>query len=81
MKVNCFGKVEWKLKNDHSYEAEFRLNGVEVAAKFDANGKWLETETTIARTKLPPDVRATRPRCAADLSGQKLTCRQLEAPT
>jgi hypothetical protein len=52
-------KVEWKLKNDHSYEAEFRLNGVEVAAKFDANGKWLETETTIARTKLPPDVRAT----------------------
>jgi hypothetical protein len=52
-------KVEWKLKNDHSYEAEFRMNGVEVAAKFDANGNWLETETTIARTKLPSDVRAT----------------------
>jgi len=52
-------RIEWKLKSDHNYEAEFKLNGVEVAAKFDANGKWLETETTIARAKLPRDVRAT----------------------
>ncbi|HYX27674.1 MAG TPA: PepSY-like domain-containing protein [Pyrinomonadaceae bacterium] len=52
-------KVEWKLKSDHNYEAEFRRNGVEVAAKFDPSGKWLETETTIASTKLPSDVRAT----------------------
>src|SRR2546421_12596561 len=52
-------KIEWKLKSDHNYEAEFKLNGVEVAAKFDSNGKWLETETTIARAKLPADVRAT----------------------
>jgi len=52
-------KVEWKLKSDHNYEAEFKLNGVEVAAKFDANGKWLETEINIARSKLPSDVRAT----------------------
>ena len=52
-------KVEWKLKSDHNYEAEFKQNGVEVAAKFDSNGKWLETETTMARTILPPDVRAT----------------------
>ena len=52
-------KVEWKLKSDHNYEAEFKRNGVEVAAKFDSNGKWLETETTIARPKLPTDVRAT----------------------
>jgi len=52
-------RVEWKLKSDHNYEAEFKQNGVEVAAKFDANGKWLETETTIARAKLPAGVRAT----------------------
>jgi hypothetical protein len=52
-------KVEWKLKSDHNYEAEFKRNGVEVAAKFDADGRWLETETTIARAKLPTDVRAT----------------------
>src|SRR5437773_10278755 len=52
-------RVEWKLKSDHNYEAEFKRNGVEVAAKFDADGKWLETETTIARAKLPADARAT----------------------
>ncbi len=52
-------RVEWKLKSDHNYEAEFKRNGVEVAAKFDSTGKWLETETTIARRKLPTDVRAT----------------------
>ena len=52
-------KVEWKLKSDHNYEAEFRRMGVEVAAKFDPSGKWLETETTIALAKLPTDVRAT----------------------
>jgi len=52
-------KVEWKLKSDNNYEAEFKLNGVKVAAKFDANGKWLESEITIARAKLPAGVRAT----------------------
>jgi len=52
-------KVEWKLKSDHNYEAEFKRNGVEVAAKFDANGRWLETETTVTRAKLPVDVRTT----------------------
>src|SRR5436305_313987 len=52
-------KVEWKLKSDRNYEAEFKRSGVEIAAKFDPNGKWLETETSIARTKLPSDVRAT----------------------
>ena len=36
-------KVEWKLKGDQNYEAEFKLKDVEVAAKFDAKGKWLET--------------------------------------
>ncbi len=52
-------KVEWKLKSDQNYEAEFKRNGVEVAAKFDSIGKWLETETTITRAKLPIDVSAT----------------------
>lgn len=52
-------RVEWKLKSDQNYEAEFKLNGVEVAAKFDSTGKWLETETAIPRTKLSIDVRAT----------------------
>ena len=52
-------RVEWKLKTDQSYEAEFKLRGVEVAAKFDSTGKWLETETTISRSDLTRAVRAT----------------------
>ena len=52
-------RVEWKLKNDQNYEAEFKLRGVEVAAKFDSTGKWLETETTITQSDLTRAVRAT----------------------
>ena len=59
LKFPDVSKVEWKLKSDHNYEAEFKRNGVEVAAKFDANGRWLETETTVTRAKLPVDVRTT----------------------
>lgn len=51
-------RVEWKLKDDKNYEAEFTQKDVEVAAKFDENGKWVETETAIAKTDLPKEVRA-----------------------
>lgn len=51
-------KVEWKLKTDKNYEAEFQLKDVEVAAKFDDKGKWLETETGIEQSALPKAVLA-----------------------
>jgi hypothetical protein len=50
-------KVEWKLKSDKNYEAEFKLKDVEVTAKFDAKGKWLETETAIEQGDLTKEVR------------------------
>jgi hypothetical protein len=50
--------VEWKLKADENYEAEFKQKGVEVAAKFDDKGNWLETETAIEETGLPKEARA-----------------------
>src|SRR6266403_2402154 len=50
-------RVEWKLKSDKNYEAEFTLKGTEIAAKFDAAGKWLETESAISRSKVPKAVR------------------------
>jgi hypothetical protein len=52
-------RVEWKLKEDKNYEAEFQLKEVEVAVKFDEKGKWLETETAIERSALPTKVMAT----------------------
>lgn len=48
--------AEWKIKPDKHYEAEFTLNGTEIAAKFDAAGKWLETESAIPRIKVPQPV-------------------------
>jgi len=51
-------KVEWKLKEDKNYEAEFKQKDAEVAAKFDDKGKWLETETAIGKSDLPKEVRA-----------------------
>lgn len=61
--------VEWKLKTDGNYEAEFKLNGVDIAAKFSAAGKWLETETTIAVAELPKAVAAA---IARDFKGYKI---------
>jgi hypothetical protein len=50
--------VEWKLKSDHAYEAEFRWHGVDVAAKFASTGEWLESETTIRASALTAEVRS-----------------------
>jgi superfamily II DNA or RNA helicase len=62
-------KVEWKLEGDEDYEAEFKLKEVEVAAKFDAKGKWLETETAIEQSELPEKVQAT---IAKEYKGYKI---------
>jgi hypothetical protein len=52
----------WKLKSDGNYEAEFTRNRREIAAKFDPNGKWIETESAIPRNQLTPAVAATMAR-------------------
>jgi hypothetical protein len=62
-------KVEWKLKADKNYEAEFNLKDVEVTAKFDAKGKWLETETAIEASELTKEVRET---LAKEYKGYKI---------
>jgi hypothetical protein len=58
LKFPGVSKVEWKIKSDKNHEAEFTLRGVEVAAKFDSTGKWVETETAIEETELTKAVRA-----------------------
>jgi hypothetical protein len=61
--------AEWKMKSDKNYEAEFTLNGVDTAVKFDAAGKWLETESTIPRSKVP---QAVQDSVARHFSGYKV---------
>jgi hypothetical protein len=51
-------KVAWKLKSP-TYDAEFLVNKAEVTVKFDASGKWQETESAIARSKVPAPVNET----------------------
>lgn len=50
------GNVKWSKENDSEFEAEFKGVGGEQSANFDANGKWLITETEIALTDLPAAV-------------------------
>jgi hypothetical protein len=51
-------QVAWKLKSP-TYDAEFTVNKAEVTVKFDASGKWQETESAIPRAKVPAAVNDT----------------------
>jgi hypothetical protein len=62
--------VEWKLKTDKNYEAEFSLKGIDYAVKFDASGKWLESEYAIPRSVVP---KAVLDATAAKFKGYKIT--------
>lgn len=66
--------AEWKIKSDKNYEAEFTLNGTNIAAKFDSTGKWLETESAIPLSKVPKAVRDT-------IASQFKGCKVVEAQT
>ena len=47
----------WK-KEEENYEAEFKLNGNEMSAIFDANGSLEESETDINAQELPSNTAA-----------------------
>lgn len=45
--------VEWKKENDTEWEAEFKMDGKEYSANFNADGQWQETENEIEITAIP----------------------------
>ncbi len=48
------GKVEaWDKEKNGEFEAEFKLNKIEMSANFSADGKLMETEEEIATATLP----------------------------
>lgn len=57
VKFTMAEKASWEMDYD-KYEASFKMNKVEVSAKFDKEGKWLETETPVNHSNLPPAVKA-----------------------
>jgi Putative beta-lactamase-inhibitor-like, PepSY-like len=48
--------VKWGKESAREYEAEFKMNDKEVSANFRLDGSWVETETTINSSELPPGV-------------------------
>ena len=60
--------TEWKLKGK-DYEAEFTIHRIDIAAKFNSTGKWLETETAIDLLEVPPAIRG---RFASQFPGYKV---------
>lgn len=49
-------KVDYDKEKNGEYEAEFKMNGVEMSANFTADGTWRETESEIRATALPANV-------------------------
>ena len=63
VKFPAVKRVQWKIKTDKNYEAEFALKGVEITAKFDSTGKWLETESATFRSTIAIAVLDTIAKC------------------
>lgn len=61
--------VKWELENKTTYEAEFKMNDMEVSANFNNLGDWLETETEIKSTEIPEIIKET---LSKDFSGYKI---------
>ncbi len=49
-------KQKWEKENATEYECSFHNGKTEMSAKYDQSGKWLETETEVKVTDLPPAV-------------------------
>jgi len=49
--------VKWDKENDHEWEAEFIMNGMEYSANFENSGVWTETEYKINLGDMPEAVR------------------------
>lgn len=49
-------KQKWEKENATEYECEFHNGKTEMSAKYDQSGRWLETETEVKVTDLPPAV-------------------------
>ncbi|AZQ44338.1 PepSY-like domain-containing protein [Nonlabens ponticola] len=49
---------DWKL-DDHGYwESHFKIEGIKYRADFEANGAWVETETSISKKDLPEAIKS-----------------------
>ena len=52
-------EVKWEKESKTELEANFKMNNSDVSANFKLDGSWVETETTIPASELPPAVSNT----------------------
>jgi putative PepSY-like beta-lactamase-inhibitor len=50
------GPVKWDNESKSEYEANFKMDGVDMSAVFSNDGTWKETETSIPVSDLPQAV-------------------------
>ena len=50
--------VSWKKEKPLKYEASFVINGTQMSASYNEDGKWLETSQTIKQLELPGSVQS-----------------------
>jgi hypothetical protein len=48
--------IKWGKENAKEYEAEFKLNGNAVSSNYKTDGSWVETESVIPVSQVPPAV-------------------------
>ena len=61
--------VKWSKESAAEFEAEFKVDGKEMASNFDQSGKWIVTETEIKSSELPAAVTAS---LGKELPGYKI---------
>ena len=49
-------KVDWDQEEENEWEAEFKLDGLEMTASFDLAGNWLSTEAELTEIDVPEKV-------------------------
>ena len=52
-------KIVWEQEDENEWEAEFKMNGKEYSASYNADGSWIETEYEIKTNEIPEAAKNT----------------------
>ncbi len=70
-KFSIAEKTSWEMDYDN-YEADFTVGKSDFSAKFDKDGKWIQTETYLKLSELPKLIREALSKKYGELSGYKV---------
>lgn len=70
-KFSIAEKTNWEIDYDN-YQANFVVGKSEFSAKFDKDGKWIETDTYLKPSELPKIIKEALSAKYGELSGYKI---------